>query len=207
MHLKTKNSIKIPKLYSLRIFRKKISGLITLREIACGFYNNITQMLTLILASLHAKKKIKGNETIRVKLAGDGVNIGIRKMLNFTLSIINDEENCKSAKGHFSLGMFEIQNEDYDQIIECLRGLIADTKVIKKIVIPDSTSFDVQFYLGGDLKFLAIVCGINSANANHPCIWCQTNKNDFRSKMGSCSILDVGNGARNLRSEMDIHGE
>lgn len=32
----------------------------------------------------------------------------------------------------------------------------------------------VEFFLGGgDLKFLALVCGINAANATYSCVWCK----------------------------------
>ena len=32
-------------------------------------------------------------------------------------------------------------------------------------------------FFGGNLKFLAVVCGIEAANVDHACIWCKCPKN------------------------------
>ena len=33
--------------------------------------------------------------------------------------------------------------------------------------------YEVTKYLAGDMKFLAIMFGINAANSKYPCVWCK----------------------------------
>jgi len=44
-----------------------------------------------------------------------------------------------------------------------------------------SVRFTIDKKLGGDLKFLANVMGLKSANSNYPCIWCTSHKSEFLS--------------------------
>jgi hypothetical protein len=71
--------------------------------------------------------------------------------------------------------MFEIEYENYDQIKISLENMLEKIKEIKEIDI-NGTMYKVKFYLGGDLKFLAIVLGIKAANSCHPCPWCNFDK-------------------------------
>ena len=50
---------------------------------------------------------------------------------------------------------------------------------ITEITIGEKT-FTIVFHLGGDLKFLALVLGINAANSNFPCPICTTDKKEFK---------------------------
>ena len=36
----------------------------------------------------------------------------------------------------------------------------------------DGRTFEIEYFLGGDWKFLATVCGIGPANQDYACIWC-----------------------------------
>lgn len=33
--------------------------------------------------------------------------------------------------------------------------------------------YDIEYFLGGDWKFLAYVCGLGAANQDYACIWCK----------------------------------
>ena len=58
----------------------------------------------------------------------------------------------------------------------------------------------IQFYLGGDLKFLALVCGFGNANAEHACVWwCKCPKGKFVDMQIQWSITDVIRGARTVK--------
>ena len=52
--------------------------------------------------------------------------------------------------------------------------------------------------MGGDMKFLAIMYGINSANSSKPCIWCKCEKKNFFNLENQWSIIDKSKGARSL---------
>ena len=68
--------------------------------------------------------KIKGDlgeqETVRVKMSGDGTNIGKRlKVVNFTYTILNEKENAMSEKGNYVLAIIKTK-ETYDNLKESL---------------------------------------------------------------------------------------
>ena len=52
---------------------------------------------------------------IRIKLSGDGTNVGHLHILNFTFSL-PDFKYGQAANGNFSLGAFEINSESYDEL-------------------------------------------------------------------------------------------
>lgn len=70
--------------------------------------------------------------------------------------------------------MFQIKQEDYEQIKSCLSQLLNDIKNINEVEL-DGKMFKIKKCIGGDLKFLATLYGINAANSDHPCIWCKVN--------------------------------
>lgn len=49
---------------------------------------------------------------------------------------------------------------------------------LKEIIFEDKT-YSLEYFLGGDLKFLALALGINQSTGHYPCIWCKTKKEDF----------------------------
>jgi len=57
-----------------------------------------------------------------------------------------------------------------------LNEIIQQLKRIRSIQI-EGTEYFIDWTLGGDLKWLAMINGINAANSNHPCIWCLWNQN------------------------------
>ena len=56
----------------------------------------------------------------------------------------------------------------------------------------------IEYFLGGDLKFLAIVCGIEAANAKYACIWCKCSNSDRGDMSKEWSAFDVSKGARTI---------
>lgn len=86
------------------------------------------------------------------------------KILNFTFSIINDE-NCKSAAGCYILAMFELLKENYIETKESLEIIFSEIKDINEITI-DNKKYNIEKCISADLKFLANLMGINAALAN-----------------------------------------
>jgi len=52
--------------------------------------------------------------------------------------------------------------------------------------------------LGGDWKFLALVCGLNAANADYSCIWCKCHSKDRWNMQLKWSLSDTSKGARSI---------
>lgn len=115
----------------------------------------------------------------RIKICGDGTNIGrTLTLLNFCFTVLNDEINCIKAKGNYTIGVFEIADESYMQLHDCLLTLIRKIESIKCIEL-EGVLFNIQLFFGGDMKFLLNIYGINAANSNLPCLWCKCNSLSF----------------------------
>lgn len=58
--------------------------------------------------------------------------------------------------------------------------------------------YEIETYLGGDLKFLAMVCSIDAANCDHACIWCKCPMSARWDMSQEWSITDIAKGARTI---------
>ena len=84
-----------------------------------------------------------------------------KKILNFTFTCLNDVETCKSAEGNFTIGIWEIENENYDALNHCLSFIIADFESTSQIEL-DGSIFQIKLYWAGDMKFLLNIYGKNN---------------------------------------------
>jgi len=75
------------------------------------------------------------------------------------------------------IGIFQIKSENYDTLQIALKDIIRKLENITSVTI-DGKAFHINWMQGGDLKWLAIMNGINAANSNQPCVWCPWNKAD-----------------------------
>lgn len=122
------------------------------------------------------------NEIIKLKFSADGTNLtssGLN-IINFTFSIINDIEvktGCKSAQGHYILGMYQVEKECYDEVKISLEKAFDEIKKLDQLTIMGKT-YTIIKYLCCDMKMLLIIYGLLSANSNHPCVFCHYKKGD-----------------------------
>ena len=115
--------------------------------------------------------------TIKVKLSGDGTNIGKRlKLENVTYTILNEKDAAMNEKGNYVLAIIKT-TENYDNLKESLADLNNEMSNLKEITV-NSHKYSIEYFLGGDWKFLACVCGSGAANQNFSCIWCKCPGNE-----------------------------
>ena len=92
---------------------------------------------------------------VRIKLSGDGTNIGKRlHVICFTFTIL-EEEKTGSYEGNHIVAVFK-EPESYDSLKNALADLIEEVEWLQKIEV-GGISFDLDYYMGGDWKFLAMV--------------------------------------------------
>ena len=65
-------------------------------------------------------------------------------------------------------------------------------------IVVDGHEFTVNLYLGGDWKFLAVLCGIDAVNAHYSCIWCKCPSNERHNMEKPWSVIEVTQGARTV---------
>ena len=139
----------------------------------------------------------RSSELIRIKLTGDGTNIGKLHVVTFGFTIPEDGMGSKSAAGNHPLCIIK-DTEDYEQLKISLSDILKDIRDIHVHgLVVQGTTFKIDFMLGGDWKFLACVCGLDSASSKYSCIWCICSK-DERHIDKKWSITDKDEGARTI---------
>ena len=80
----------------------------------------------------------------------------------------------------------------------CLSDTVKDVKDLGTIQLLDH-SFSLEFYLGGDWKFLAMITGIDSVISTHACIWCKCPSLERYDSSQTWSVSDdSAHGARTI---------
>jgi hypothetical protein len=156
-----------------------------LKYIGKAGYRRITDILLFIIPDLVNKHILNpDNLIINLRISGDGRNVG-RKMKHvmITCAILDDISNIYKADFHYTTILYpgvenyKILRKAMEPMINELHNLVTngliDTNGMKWRIVP---------YFSSDWKFLAIILGFNSANANHFCPWCLCMKKDIGNK-------------------------
>ena len=156
----------------------------------------ILQRLT-ILVSKNVKEGINTPSTIRIKLTGDGTQIGRGlNVVNIAFTIIDEGEKAQSVLGNYSIAILKI-TENYTELAAGLEDICKEAQDLKWVTINDK-AYKITFFLGGDLKFLAMSCGIEAANSEHACVWCKCPKSQRGDMKMEWSLTDQSRGARTI---------
>ena len=98
-----------------------------------GYFNDVKTKVTSILqsvskATLHnfatIDEEIGEKQVFYLKFAGDGTIVSRNvKVFNFVFSCLNETNKCKTATGHYTLGVFQIEHENEKELREALAEL------------------------------------------------------------------------------------
>ena len=143
------------------------------------------------------------NNPVRIKISGDGAQM--TRNTNFTilsLAILDGNSNPMSAKGNHSIAVvkksecYEVLQESFCNVFESINSLNS-TKQIEV----SNRKISLEFFLGGDYKFLLLILGLKSATCNHSCIWCKIHKdmkwdmtydlNHYNSTPLKCTLAEI----------------
>ena len=102
-----------------------------------------------------------------------------------------------NEKGNYVLALIKT-TENYDNLKKSLADLNNEMSNLKEITV-NSHKYSIEYFLGGDWKFLACVCGLGAANQNFSCIWCKCPRNERFDISKKWSITDNSLGARDLQ--------
>ena len=86
-------------------------------------------------------------------------------------TVLDGNENPNSPTGNHVIAMFNTQ-EKYEYLSGAVKDLSNEIQSIQTITI-DGHQFKIEFFLGADMKYLAICLGLQAANAKYACIWCK----------------------------------
>lgn len=199
-----------PSLFQLKKISISLDQIFEIKTNTFGIYNRVETKLKYHLEEIVNRLAIPCDVPLRIKFCGDGSQLFRANFnFNFGFSCINDSESCKGLNGHSMIGIFEIDHENYENLSGCLKNVVHEINEMKPLRSHDNTSpirsfeinnkdYPVIFFLGGDLKFLALFMGIQSAKSNHPCIYCKAHVEEFGDSTKDFSIIDTSKKARTL---------
>ncbi len=128
-----------------------------------GVQQSLKSRLTSRLNNL---KTLSPGDMIQIKLSGDG-NINV---VNFTFTLLNEGTLTQSSSGNHTLAILRVPEKYYDSLVEALHDISIEAENLRSIII-NGVSYDIEYFLGGDMKFLAMVCGIDAATSEYACTW------------------------------------
>lgn len=95
----------------------------------------------------------------------------MQKVESYKLHLYPTERGdlAKSLKGNHTIAIISAI-EGYETLETALSDICAEAQRLTSIQVNGMT-FPVEYFLGSDLKFFVIVCGIESATCTYACVW------------------------------------
>ncbi len=129
-------------------------------------------------------------------MAQESVNTSMLSILHS--HFLNEGNKAISAEGNHTVAVLKVK-EDYEGLKSELRDLITEVHSLDSLVC-SGVRYNISWFLGGDWKFLATVCGIGAAISKYPCIWCECPKASLYDASKEWSLTDIRKGARTVQS-------
>ena len=158
-----------------------------------GIQQSLKDHLTIRLEhTVKINPRFKNESSVKVKITGDGTQVSRSiHTLVLAFTILDGNENPNSPTGNHVIAMFNTQ-EKYEYLSEAVKGIANEIQSIESITI-DGHQFKIEFYVGADMKYLAICLGLQAANAKYSCIWCKCPAAERHDTSQSwCSVKDGG---------------
>ena len=145
--------------------------------------------------------KYRTSQCVKIKLTGDGTNVSRSvNLVVIAFTIIDSETDHvtspNSPTGNCILALINT-TEGYDNLSEALEDIIDEVNNLQSVIV-NGVSYDLQYFFGADMKFLAICMGIEAANSNFSCIWCKCPTSDRYDISKSWSVTNTNEGARTI---------
>ena len=160
-----------------------------------GVQQSLKSRLSIRVQHLLKGENISVGEKLQVKLSGDGTKI-CRKLnlINFTFTLLNEGALAMSPSGNHTIAIVN-GSEKYEHLKTALGDVITEPCELKTLTV-DQYNFEIEYFLCSDLKFLAIVCGIEAATSKYSCIWCKCPSSECYDMSKEWSFSDTEKGAR-----------
>ena len=191
--------LKLPSIYHVRKAREELNkSLPTIYKNEHGYYFNAEEKIKWIL-----DKKINAlkcqNNTVKICIRGDKTDVGRNESFFNSCFTLPDEGNAaKTAYGQYTLGVYEVQIDDYVTMKEALEETVKTTRDLNKKILIQDKYLDIKWLLSGDMVWHKTERGLNSCASNFPCLKCRSSKNDFAKTNFLKSNNDQENKLRSL---------
>lgn len=109
-------------------------------------------------------------------------------VINIAFTIIEEGKKAQSVLGNYSVAVLKIG----EIMMNWLLDIHKKAEDLEVLTVNDK----VYNILGGDLRLLAIVCGMDATNAEHTCVWCKYPKSVHSDMKQDWLLTNSEKGAR-----------
>jgi len=97
----------------------------------------------------------------------------------FSFTLLQAKESILSSKSNRTVAIIN-GPEKYETMKMSLKHFFKEVNELieKGQITADGKDVSVNFFLGGDMKLLLMVMGINSTTADYACLWCKVHKDN-----------------------------
>ena len=160
---------------------------------------NFTSTLADHVKDLLTDKPELQQEKIQVKLSGDGARMTrSTNFMMFSFALLQ-KPNVMSSKSNRTMAIVN-GKEEYETLASSLKDFFQEVNLLieRGTILIDGQEVQLEFFLGGDFKFLAMIMGLNSATANYSCLWCKIHKQNRWDTSKSCYFFHEDGQKRTL---------
>ena len=86
---------------------------------------------------------------------------------------------------------------------EALKDIIDEVKNLQSVTV-DGVVYDIEYFFGADMKFLAICMGIESATSTYSCVWCKCPAIDQYDINKVWSVTNPEEGTRSIKEIQEL---
>eukprot|EP00732_Lithocolla_globosa_P002110 Lithocolla_globosa_v1_NODE_1280_length_2702_cov_40.766528.p1 type:complete len:825 gc:universal NODE_1280_length_2702_cov_40.766528:183-2657(+) len=165
-----------------------------------GFYQSPSKMISFCIRRFLKQNPHDSRKKFQVKISSDGANMSRQTSLEILSLCLVDSEDSMTAHGTHTIGVVR-GSEDYDLLKDAFQKPFEEiNKLVEngKIEV-DGKYYQLEFFLGGDYKFLALVTGIDSAKADYCCVHCHAHKKERSDMTKNFSTPAMKRSLENIR--------
>ena len=162
-----------------------------------GVQQSLTSRVILRLQQMFVdpsiESKFASGKHVRIKLSGDGTVISRSlHVVNFTFTMLDESKSPKDC----TIAILNIP-EKYEDLAKSLEDICHEASHLDTIKLNGKT-YKIELFMGGDMKFLLLIYGLDAANAQYSCLWCKCPASERWDMAKQWSFSDVSKGARTI---------
>ena len=115
---------------------------------------------------------------IQVKISGDGARMTRNSsFILMSFALLHSDDEVMAAKGNHTIAVVK-GKEDYATLKQSFGDVFKDINslISKNKIEVGGKSINLEFFLGGDYKFILLMMGLKGATSHYACVWCKIHK-------------------------------
>lgn len=173
----------LPRSYLIKQCKNNLNKLCHVTPTPGTFEGAQVSFKSLLLQQISAFKKENPdfnfeNETLKIKISGDGAKMTQKS--NYVLlscALLQKKEEVMAAKGNHTIAVVN-GPEKYETLQVSFKNVFSEINSLieQGAITVDGQEVKLEFFLGGDYKFLLTVMGLKGATSLYACLWCKIHK-------------------------------